>query len=60
MKSICLQKKEEKTTDMTLRNLSYIRMFSNRKKRKFNMMFEIYLFQFFKNTFCSKINLTTK
>ena len=31
-------------------------MFSNKKKRKYDMVSEIYLFQFSKNTFRVKIN----
>ena len=52
------KKKERNMTDMTLRNLLYQRMFSNRKKGggEYDMMSEIYLFQFAKNTFCGKIN----
>ena len=47
-------------TDITLRNLSYHRIISNIKKGGEYMMSEIYLFQFSKNTFSGKINLTTK
>ena len=45
-------------TDMTFRNLSYHRMFSNRQKKgKYDMIFEIY-FSFQKNTFRDRIKLT--
>ena len=45
-------KKKGNKPDMTLGNLSYNRMFSNRKKKgKYDMMSEIYLFQFSKNFF---------
>ena len=45
---------------MTLANLSYPKIFSKRKKGKYYMMSEIYLFQFSKNTICGKIKLTAK
>ena len=51
VKDICLQKKNEekkgKTSDMIFGNLSYHKMFSNRKrKKKYDMMSGIYVFQF--------------
>ena len=50
-----MKKKKENTTNMTLGNLLYW-MFTNKKKGKYDMMTEIYLFQFSKNTFCGKIS----
>ena len=52
-----MKKKKRNTTDMTLGNHLYHRMFLYRKKGKYDMMSEIYLFQFSKNTFCGKIKL---